>query len=709
MFRAALSLFLVWGMVCPIAAAESALLAKVRAGGDVKVVLLGTSLTAAGSWPGSLQTWLTSESPGPGTVTVVNRAVSGKASNHGLATQTPLALTDNPDAIFIEFSMNDAATSLNITQQQAEDNLNAMLDQFIAQNANVIIVLQTMNSLPPDTSPFSPRNNLNDYYQIYRDVATERDAILIDHYPNWLNLYTTDLATWNTYMKDAVHPNQLGEDTVLMPFLKNVLNATVDETPPTLASTNIVDNQSGGAVAANTVVTYTISFSKDMDAATVDAADFSNAGSSAINIGAITETSPGVFSVEVSPTTISSSLQIQVSAAAVLADTAGNLLDTTAAITDDTTLQVGAANAQPVWTNDPLNKANATQGSAYAASLAGDATDSESLTFAKVNGPGWLQVSSNGELSGSPSNGDVGGNSFTVSANDGITAPVEVTLNITVTSAQLPPTGGLLVAWDDWVTLTVPDDSLAGFTGSVVSTRLNQAFGSTDGTYGADLSGATVAVDGALLPRSSAPDTTITITNNTGQSYSIDSLHFDFVQRLNSAKTVTVNYIGGGLAPASTQIATSTFDSATSDTNRNFDLDLSPALSDIVLDDGESATFEIALTGFSNANSSFIDNLAIQGSPVEEVAPLISAFTYDPLTGTSVMSIKGRANTAYKLVEADDLDFSNPDQDPIPLTSSSVGTLDGNVVITTPEGDATVELNLGTEKDATFIRGEEVP
>ena len=138
-------------------------------------------------------------------------------------------------------------------------------------------------------------------------------------------------------------------------------------------------------------------------------------------------------------------------------------------------------------------------------------------------------------------------------------------------------------------------------------------------------------------------------------------------------------------------------------------MDLSPALSDIVLDDGESATFEIALTGFSNANSSFIDNLAIQGSPVEEVAPLISAFTYDPLTGTSVMSIKGRANTAYKLVEADDLDFSNPDQDPIPLTSSSVGTLDGNVVITTPEGDATVELNLGTEKDATFIRGEEVP
>jgi hypothetical protein len=319
-------------------------------------------------------------------------------------------------------------------------------------------------------------------------------------------------------------------------------------------------------------------------------------------------------------------------------------------------------------------------------------------------------VASNGILSGTPTGTDAGLNSFTVSASDGEATPVEATLDITVTSAPLPPAGDLLVAWDDWVTLSAPDDSLTGFTGSVVSTRLNQGVGSTDGTYGADLSGATETVDGALSPRSSAPYTTITITNNTGQSYSIDSLHFDFVQRLNSATTITVNYLSGGLAPASTQIATSTFGSVSSNTNRNFDLDLSSPLSDIVLDDGESATFEIALTGFSNTNPSFIDNLASQGSPVvEEVAPLISAFTYDPLTGNSVVSIKGRANTAYKLVEAADLDFSNPDQDPVPLISSSVGTLDGNTVLTTAGGDATVELNLGTGKDATFIRGEEVP
>jgi len=239
LFRAALPLLLACSVVHPVAADESALLTKVHAGDDVKVVLLGTSLTAAGSWPGSLQTWLSSESPGSGTVTVVNRAASGKASNHGVTVQTPLALADHPDAVFIEFSMNDAATSLNITQQQATDHLNSMINQFVVQNPNVIIVLQTMNNVAADTSPFSPRTNLNTYYQIYRDAAAAHGAILIDHYPNWQNLFTTDLVTWNTYMKDAVHPNQLGQDTVLMPHLKDVLNATVDETPPTLASTDM--------------------------------------------------------------------------------------------------------------------------------------------------------------------------------------------------------------------------------------------------------------------------------------------------------------------------------------------------------------------------------------------------------------------------------------------------------------------------------------
>ena len=119
-----------------------------------------------------------------------------------------------------------------------------------------------------------------------------------------------------------------------------------DGTPPTLASSAIVDNKSGGPVMVNTLVTYTVTFSEDMDASTVSAADFGNAGSAAVTIGTVTETTPGVFTVPVTPTS-AGTLQLKVNAGAELKDIAGNALATASAIVDDTTLAVSAD--YPTW------------------------------------------------------------------------------------------------------------------------------------------------------------------------------------------------------------------------------------------------------------------------------------------------------------------------------------------------------------------------
>ena len=51
-----------------------------------------------------------------------------------------------------------------------------------------------------------------------------------------------------------------------------------DTTPPNLAATNIVDDQGGGTIPPGTLVTYTLSFSEDMDENTIDASDFANSG-----------------------------------------------------------------------------------------------------------------------------------------------------------------------------------------------------------------------------------------------------------------------------------------------------------------------------------------------------------------------------------------------------------------------------------------------
>ena len=112
-----------------------------------------------------------------------------------------------------------------------------------------------------------------------------------------------------------------------------------DTIPPTLVS--IVDDKSGATIAPNTLVTYTVTFSEGMDAGTVSAADFGNAGTAAVTIGTVTETAPtsGIFTVQATPTS-GGTLRLQINAGAELKDVAGNALVTTSALPDDTTLTV---------------------------------------------------------------------------------------------------------------------------------------------------------------------------------------------------------------------------------------------------------------------------------------------------------------------------------------------------------------------------------
>ena len=111
----------------------------------------------------------------------------------------------------------------------------------------------------------------------------------------------------------------------------------MDGTAPAL--TGITDDMSGGPVMVNTLIAYTVTFSEDMDAASVSAADFGNAGTAAVTIGPVTETTPGVFTVQATPTS-AGTLQLMVNAAAVLKDVAGNNLNTISAIPDNTTITV---------------------------------------------------------------------------------------------------------------------------------------------------------------------------------------------------------------------------------------------------------------------------------------------------------------------------------------------------------------------------------
>jgi hypothetical protein len=99
------------------------------------------------------------------------------------------------------------------------------------------------------------------------------------------------------------------------------------------------------------------------------------------------------------------------------------------------------SNNAPTFTADPINEIDATEDAAYSSTIADDASDPESdpMTFSKVAGPAWLSVASDGTLSGTPSNSDVGANAFTVQV-DATGGSDQATLNITVINTNDAPT-----------------------------------------------------------------------------------------------------------------------------------------------------------------------------------------------------------------------------------------------------------------------------
>jgi len=112
-------------------------------------------------------------------------------------------------------------------------------------------------------------------------------------------------------------------------------------------------------------------------------------------------------------------------------------------------------NSPPAFVSNPFTKPNANAGLAYAGTIATNASDpnGDAITFAKVSGPAWLSVASNGALSGTPLSPNVGTNSFVVRVIDSGSLSNSATMNIAVIAAQpitasiLPQGADLLLNW----------------------------------------------------------------------------------------------------------------------------------------------------------------------------------------------------------------------------------------------------------------------
>lgn len=210
----------------------SRLVQRLAAGIPQKVVVYGTSLTAGGPWVGQMRDWLTNTYSG--SLLLVNSGMSGKNSKDGILNLDASVLAHRPDAVLIEFGMNDAFTnyadsSFNLSITQAQSNLETMIHRILTNRSDTEIILQTMNSvwnstnLIPTSVSATMRPNLAAYYQMYRDVAAAHGLLLVDHEPVWRALQTNDTPAYHAYVYDGVHPTSNGTVAVTLPGLKRKL------------------------------------------------------------------------------------------------------------------------------------------------------------------------------------------------------------------------------------------------------------------------------------------------------------------------------------------------------------------------------------------------------------------------------------------------------------------------------------------------------
>ena len=214
---------------CSVSAGEQqALTANLKAGKPQTVVTYGTSLTAGGAWVGQLQGAL--DRSYPGLAKVVNSGAGGMWSKWGVDNLDERVIAKKPDAVLIEFAINDAYLEYKTSPGDARTNLVTMIDRILNANPQCQVILMTMN--PPVGVHLERRPKVDEYYEVYRQVAAERKLLLIDHSQNWKRLLQADAAAFNKLVPDGIHPEGSGCETVILPQLLNSLGIDGPAAPP---------------------------------------------------------------------------------------------------------------------------------------------------------------------------------------------------------------------------------------------------------------------------------------------------------------------------------------------------------------------------------------------------------------------------------------------------------------------------------------------
>ncbi len=189
--------------------------AAARTGEAMKIVTLGTSLTARGGWQEPLRRALSACRGGE--VTIVNLAKSGMASDWGL-TQVDKVLSERPDVVLVEFAVNDAALNRFLSLGDSGANMETIVTRLKAGESRPAVYVMAMSPVSGLRGMIRPF--LGDYEELHAEIASRLGAGFIDHRPAWAALSADEIST---AIADGTHPDSETAGRVMLPGLMRAL------------------------------------------------------------------------------------------------------------------------------------------------------------------------------------------------------------------------------------------------------------------------------------------------------------------------------------------------------------------------------------------------------------------------------------------------------------------------------------------------------
>jgi lysophospholipase L1-like esterase len=204
--------------------AQSNLVGNLKAGRGQTLVVYGTSIAAMGFgrlWVSEVANDLQRRFGNK--ITVYNCAKAGQNSNWALKNLQDSVLSKNPNTVIIEFATNDAVDKFAITPEQCRLNTGKLIALIREKLPECEIILHTPCSFPIGEAA-EKRPHLDQYRNVYKDIAREKHLILIDETEMWRGIIEKEGETvFRKYSGDGVHPTKKGALEVIYPAVMKAL------------------------------------------------------------------------------------------------------------------------------------------------------------------------------------------------------------------------------------------------------------------------------------------------------------------------------------------------------------------------------------------------------------------------------------------------------------------------------------------------------